>query len=298
MAEIDNSSKQKGVLMVVLAAVLWGTLGPTIRGLTAVGAAPVPIGFWRALLAGIALAVWLALRDPAQLRVAWRDLPFFLAYGLISVALFYTVYPLAIQLSTVAVAAVLLYTAPAWVTLMSFFFFGEPLTVRKGIAVALTFAGAALVSGAYELSVLRTSGWGIAAGLASGLTYATFSIFGKAALRRYRPATTMLYSLGAGMLFLLPVALAQWQALVAPLQSAQGILLLLYIGLVPTVGSLMLYTTGLQTLNDAGRASIIATIEPLVAALLGYFLLAEALTRPQWLGGAFILAGVLLLRKE
>lgn len=281
--------------MVLLAAVLWGTLGPTFKGLNAVGAEPAHIGFWRALLACGLLGGWLALRRPALLRLERRDLPLFVAYGLISVAIFFVIYPAAVQRSTVAVAAVLLYTAPAWVALLAALLFGEALTWRKAGAIALAFVGTALVAGATDPAAMRANGWGVAAGLASGLTYAGFSLFGKAALRRYHPATTMFYALLFGALFLLPVVLRDWPPLVAPLQSSTGILLLLYIGLVPTTGSLMLYTTGLHRLNDAGRASILATVEPLVAALLGFLLLGETLEPTQWLGGALILAGIAIL---
>jgi drug/metabolite transporter, DME family len=140
--------------------------------------------------------------------------------------------------------------------------------------------------------------WGLLAGLASGITYATLGIFGKGALRRYSPPTAMLYALGVGTLFLALPVLRDPAPLLAPLQSGSGIALLLYVSLVPTAGSFLLYTTGLQRLNDAGRASVIATIEPLVAVLLGYFLLGEALAPWQWLGGALILLGVLILRGE
>ncbi len=293
-----DADRRQGWLMIAAAAILWGTLGPAFKGLGDMGVQPVQVGFWRALLAGSVFAIWLAARRPALLRIHPRHLPLFVAYGLVSVAIFFAVYTAAVQLSTVAIAAVLLYTAPAWVALMAFFFFREPLTGRKGIAIFLTFIGTALVAGAYDPSALRGNGLGIAAGLASGLTYAAFSIFGKAALRRYQPATAMLYALAFGAAFLLPLALRDWGSLVAPLGTLSGVALLLYVGLVPTAGSFILYTTGLQRLNDAGRASVIATIEPLVAALLGYLLLGEALAPAQWLGGAFILTGVLALRGD
>ncbi len=293
---MNEQSTRKGALLVALAAILWGTLGPSFRGLIAAGAEPLGIGFWRTLIGGAALVAWALWQRPALLRIERRALPLFLAYGLVSVAIFFWIYPTAVQLSTVAVAAVLLYTAPAWVALLAAFFFGEPLTARKGAAIVITFAGTVLVAGAYDLSALQANGWGVLAGLGSGITYALFSIFGKAALRRYSPVTAMIYALAFGALFLLPlVVLREWEPFVAPLRSARGVALLLYLGLVPTAGSMLLYSTGLQKLGDAGRASIIATIEPLVAALLGFLLLGEALAPVQWLGGALILAGVLSL---
>lgn len=293
-----DARRPQGWMLVAAAAILWGTLGPAFKGLGDLGVRPVQVGLWRAVLAGGVFFLWLALCRPTLLRIQARHLPLFVGYGVVSVAIFFVVYAAAVQLSTVAIAAVLLYTAPAWVALLAFFVFREPLTPRKGIAILMTFFGTALVAGAYDLSALRGNGWGITAGLASGITYAMFSIFGKAALRHYPPATAMLYALTFGALFLLPLALRDLASLVAPLRTPYGVALLLYVGLVPTAGSFALYSTGLQRLNDAGRASVIATIEPLVAALLGYVVLGEALAAAQWLGGAFILAGVLVLQGD
>ncbi len=281
----------RGALRVLAASVLWGTLGPTFKGLLAAGAEPLHIAFWRTLIGGVALVLW-ALWRGQSLHVQRHNLPLLLVYGLVSVAVFFTIYPTAVSLSSVTVAAVLLYTAPAWVALLAALVFREPLTARKLLSIAITFVGIALIAGAYNPSAFRANGWGILAGLGSGITYALFSIFGKAALRHTSPVTTMIYTLAFGGLFLLPFALRDGAPLVAPLRSPAGIALLLYIGLVPTAASMLLYTSGLQRLGDAGRASILATVEPLVAALLGYLLLGEALSPPQWLGGALILSGV------
>src|SRR3990170_1702919 len=107
-----------------------------------------------------------APRDP--FRPAPGDLPLFAGYGLIGVAVFMTVYLTAIRLSTVAAAAMLLYTAPAWVTLLARLFFHEPLSRRKVAAVLLTVTGSALVVRAYDPAALRLNLAGILAGLAAG----------------------------------------------------------------------------------------------------------------------------------
>jgi len=286
-----------GAWMVVAAAVLWGTLGAVFKILGACGASPVAIGFWRALLAGVVLAGTTLLRR-GSLRVARADAGLFIAYGFVSVAVFYAMYPLAVHLSTVAVAAVLLYTAPAWVALMAAAFLGERLTARRVGAIAVTFGGCALVAQVHDPSLLRGNVLGVAAGLASGLTYATMGIFGRAALRRYPPATVATWALLIGCAFLLPVGLSQGAPFWAVWGDAHASAWMLYAGLIPTAGSFLLYVKGLERLQDAGRASVLATIEPLVAALCGYLVWNEALAGWQWAGGALILAGVVWLTRE
>jgi drug/metabolite transporter (DMT)-like permease len=124
------------------------------------------------------------------------------------------------------------------------------------------------------------------------------SIFGRLSLRRYSPATAMVYALCIGALFLLPLAARESAAFWAGWSTPRAAALLLYAGLVPTTVSFLLYTTGLGLLQNAGRASVLATVEPLAAAISGYVVLGEALTAAQWLGGALILGGVLLLRRS
>lgn len=288
-----TGSHRWGTLLILTAALLWGTLGVTFRGLQELGATSVAIGFWRALIAAPVVGLYLGVTKPMHLRVLREDIPLMMAYGLVSVAMFFVVYAAAVQYASVAVAAVLLYTAPAWVIVLAALLFHESLTLQKGIAVVLTFIGVALMAGVADINNLSVGFLGLVTGLGAGFTYATFSLFGKAALKRYTPDTTIFYGLLFGALFLLPFVLwREWDAFVAPLGSPQGWGLLLYMGILPTAGSFWLYMAGLSYLNDAGRASVLATLEPVVAAALGYLLLNEGLNVIQMVGGALVLVGI------
>lgn len=291
---MSEPNSQRGTVLVLAAALLWGTLGIAFRGLQELGATSVAIGFWRALIAAPVIGLILAVRAPSQFRLAVRDLPIMLGYGLISVALFFVVYPAAVQQSSVAVAAVLLYTAPAWVIVLAALIFRETITLQKGIAVLFTFIGVALVAGLTDVGNLQVSVWGLATGLGAGFTYATMSLFGKAALKQYAPTTTIFYGLLFGAICLIPFVGQEWNAFLAPLSSPQGWGWLLYMGILPTAGSFWLYMAGLNALGDAGRASVLATIEPVVAALLGFLLLQEGLSPVQLLGGGLVLIGIVV----
>jgi len=230
------------------------------------------------------------VRERRALRISASDAVLFAAYGAVSVAGFMTVYFTAIALTTVAAAAVLLYTAPAWVVLLARPLFGEPITRMKAGAVALVFAGCVLVAGLGPAAV-RLSPVGALAGLGAGLTYGLYSLFGKVALRRHSPLTTVVYSLGFGALFLLVASRG-----LAPVPAA-GVWALAYVIAVPTVAAYLLYIAGLRRV-EAGRASVVATVEPVVAALTGSLLLHEPFGLTQWIGAALVLAGVLLVQGE
>src|SRR5215212_772044 len=252
-----------GTGLVLLAAGLWGTLGTTYRlGIDQFGLTPETVVFYRAfftlLLVALGLVVWRRGR-----RLAWRDLGLLALYGVLGVTLFYLFYIYAVVLTGVTTAVVLLYTAPAWVTLLAWRIFGEPLRGRTLLALALAFAGSALVAGAYDPARLQVNALGMLCGLGAAFTYALYSIFGKLVIRRGVPVPLMMFWMflvgSAGL------ALAQPPArLLAPGPRPLAWLMLLALALGPTLGALAAYTAALRHL-DASAASIIATFEPLVA---------------------------------
>jgi drug/metabolite transporter, DME family len=303
----------RGVLLVLLAAGLWGTLGTLYTyGTDAFGLTPLAIVFWRAALAAIMLAIGLLVARPvlgggwSRLRVRSADLPIFLAFGLLGVTAFYLLYIYAVVLVGVAVAVVLLYTAPVFVAVMSWRWLGEGFGAKKVAALLLTLAGSALVARAYDPALLQVNIVGILCGLGSAFTYALYSILGKLSLRRGYPISTMsFYVYLIGALGLLAVALVVPRAgvegapsgpalLVPPGMDASAWVLLGVIALLPTIGSLYAYTSGLRYL-DAGVASILATFEPVVAILLAYFVVHEQIELMQLVGGGLVVAAVLLL---
>jgi drug/metabolite transporter (DMT)-like permease len=210
-----------------------------------------------------------------------------------------TVYFAAIELATVATAAVLLYTAPAWVVVLARVMFHEPITRMKAAAVALACVGCALVIGlagpgagaASTGPAMRLGAAGLLAGLGAGLTYALYSIFGKTALRRHSALTTVVYSLAFGALFLI-VANGG-----LPRPPAASLASLAYVTLFPTAAAYLLYIGGLQWV-EAGRASVVATLEPVVAAVAGGFVLHEPFGTLQWIGAALVISGVVLVQAE
>ncbi len=282
-----------GYGLVLAAAVLWGSLGIAVRIISAAGVGALEASTWRAGLAFAGALVASAAAHRGHLRVDLGDLLLFAAYGFVSIALFFLAYFTAIELTTLATAAILLYTAPVWVTVLSAALFGEDLSASKLTALLLAFAGCALVVRAHDPAALRPNLPGVLAGLASGLTYGLYSVFGKVALRRHPPLVVLTYALGFGTLFLALGAMAAGvpPERLAPSHVARALPALLYLGLVATWLAQWLYVAGLRRVQ-ASRASIVATVEPVVAGLLGYAWFGEVLDGIQLLGGALVLVAV------
>jgi drug/metabolite transporter, DME family len=283
----------QGYGLVVVAATLWATIGVFYKALIGeYGLTPLAAAAFRGAVGGlILLAALLLLR--VDLRVRRRDWPIFLAYGIVGVALFFIVYVNAINLTGVAMAAVLMYTAPTWVALISWRLLGEHLGRNGVIALGLALCGAALVARVYDPALLMVNGLGILAGLASGLTYGLYSVFNKVLVRRYRPWVVQVYGLLIGALVL--VSITPQADLGRGFASVASLALLLGLGLIPTLLASLAFAVGVQWV-PVSVASILATLELAVATLLGYLFFGERLAVGQWFGAALILAAVLLLR--
>lgn len=270
---------------VLCAAILWGLIGPLSKLAFAAGMDTLEVAFWRTALAWCFFAVQAVATK--ETRVAARDVPAVVGFGVVCIAGLFGTYMVAVDAGGAALASVLLYTAPAWVALLSWLFLREPMGGFKVAAVVATVAGVAGVSFGPEL----TGGIGfgpkaVLFGLLSGVTYALYYIFGKCFLARYKTPTVFLYALPVGALVLLPFV-----HFTRP--TVQGLLPCLALAVLSTYGAYSVYYAGLKRL-EATRAAVVATLEPVVAAGLAYALFGECFGPMGYLGAGLIIASVLL----
>ncbi|BDQ35634.1 DMT family transporter [Pseudodesulfovibrio portus] len=277
-----------GLLYVLAAAFMWGMIGVFTKYILAEEVSALEIAFWRAIIG------WLFFLAHAlvagQARAHRKDLPALFGFGFVCVTMFYGAYQLAIRDVGMALAAVLLYTAPAWVALLSCIVLKERMTPIKAACVAMTIAGVAAISlgpklisdAAFDLNL-----FGLAAGLVSGFTYALYYILGKKFLYRYPTPTIFVYALPFGALLLLPFVDF------TP-KSVQAWMLLAGLALVTSYGAFSMYYAGLKRM-EATHASIIATFEPVVAAVLAFLLFGEKFSLPGYLGSTLIIGAVFLV---
>ncbi len=274
------------------AAVLWALLGVFSQRLLASGVPAIEVAFWRAALASPLFIAHAAKVGALRLRA--RDLPAFVGFALVGVTLFYASLNLAIDAGGVSLAFVLLYTAPAFVAVLAAVFLGERLTRLKVALVGLSMVGVALVSTAGGQGVTPTPA-AVTWGLTAGLSYASYYVFGKWALRRYRPVTIFAVVMPVGALGLLPFV--GFEVLLLPFGSVWLDLLLM--GVLSTYLAYYLYYSGLRSV-EATRAVLVATVEPVLAAVLAAVLFGERLGPAGVLGGALVLIAATLasVRRE
>lgn len=287
--------EKKASLKIVAAAALWGCIGMFLKLLTAAGLTSMQGVALRSMVGVAFYGLFLFLTDRNALRVHIRDCGWFFGTGVCSLLFFNWCYFNAITLSSMSVAAVLLYTAPVFVTLMSAVFFREAVTPVKVTALIVTFAGCVLVTGLFPLGQETISPPVILFGLGSGFGYALYSIFGKFVLEKYAPSAVTFYTMLFCTLFALPLSALHTN--LAALQDWRAWAGALGVGLLCCAMPYHLYTTGLRD-AEPGKAAILATLEPFVAAGLGILLFREAVTPYKLLGMAAILGAVVLLNKK
>ncbi|ACV21600.1 threonine and homoserine efflux system [Slackia heliotrinireducens] len=279
-------------LFVLLAATLWGTMGIFVHGLDEAGLQTMDKVFLRSLVAVAMIAAYMLAFDRSAFKVRPRDLWCFFGTGICSMVFFNFCYFQTIMHVSMSLAAVLLYTAPAFVLVMSHFLFSESLTGRKILVLAIVFVGCVLATGALGGDLSVAPQW-VLVGLGAGFGYALYSIFGRFALDKgYSSATITLYTFvfatAGSALGAHPV---QDVALVA---SDGGLfLLILALGLVNTVLPYILYNNGLKHM-DTGKAAILATIEPVAATLFGIAFFGEVPSLAGVIGMAMVIGGIVL----
>ncbi len=290
------STHGRGYAAALVAITLWATTGLLIRVLVVDYAlTPLLLAWWRNVLVTVALAplFWRqGVRFPSG---QGRFLAF---YGLV-LAVFNVVWIASVQANGAAAATVLLYSSAAFTVLLAWPLLGEPLTVRKLLAVAASLAGSALVSGAYTLAAWQGRTGGIVLGLLSGLMFAAYGLTGRAsAQRRIGPWVALFYAFAWASVFQgainflpwLPQHAVSWRDF-APHLPLMGWLVLLVLSLGPTLMGFGFYNTALKHL-PAGTVNLLATLEPVMTAVMAYVLLGERLTGVQLAGSALILAAV------
>lgn len=277
-------SRVRPELLIVGAAVLWGTTG-TAQDLGDVDASPVAVGTVRILLGGLLLAL-LASRSPRPTG-PW---PAYVV-GAVAVAGYQASFFAAVDRSGVALGTlVAIGSGPVFTGIAALLASGERPVSRWYAATGLAVVGCGLLLAPGGDSALDAAGLGLA--LAAGLSYAVYTVAAKTVLDRDVPGPTVMAAFFVGgAVLLLPALLV---ADTGGLLSGRGIAMELWLGVSTTALSYLLFSAGLRRL----RASTVATLslaEPLTAAVLGVLVLRERPGVTAALGAALLLSGLVVI---
>ncbi|WP_409288871.1 DMT family transporter [Peribacillus sp. SCS-37] len=281
-------------ILILAAGILWGIIGVFVRELREWGLSAMDIVAVRAALAAAILLLGGILFKRKEMKIKLADSYLFAGTGICSMVFFNWCYFTAIDKLGISLSAILLYTAPAFVLMLSALIFKERLTKLKAVLVLVTLAGCTFAAG----TDLRSDSFewaGSLIGVGAGAGYALYTIFAKAALRKYSSYTISLYTFIFAIIPLAPMT--HFWGKLPPISnggfwgSAAGL------GLLSTVLAYLLYTAGLKGL-EGSKASMLASIEPVTAVTAGFFLFGDSLTAVQLAGAILVISAVLAISAE
>lgn len=291
-----------GYAMVAIAATLFAVNGSVSKVVLDSGLSSLELAQIRATCAALGLLIFLAAFARSVLRVSRRELLFLAAFGVVGVALVQWLYFVAIHNLPVGVALLIEFTAPLFVALFARFVYKEHIRQRIWVAVILCIVGLGVVVEVWAGVAFSTVGVTAALGGAFALT--AYLLMAERERRHRDPVSLSFY----GFLF----AAILW-AFVQPLWefpfdvlgetvSLQGNLsehsapVWFLVGFIVVIGTMVTFSllTGALRHISATRASIVATLEPVIATVIAWIWLGETFGATQLIGGAVVLAGIFL----
>ena len=289
---------------IVGAAVCWGLTGIFTRTLTGYGFDAEQIQFVRVASTLVFMTIACFVVSVRSFRIKLKDLWVFLGSGLLSVTMFGMAYMNAQQQMSLSLAVVLLYTSPIWVVLLSAVLFKERITGGKIAALVLVAGGAVFTVGLIGGEISATP-FGLLLGLISGFGYALYSIFTRFAYNKGYAALTVtfytfLFSTIATSFFCdVPGLIEKTLHPTAEMLAAGGSTLTIFawqmgMGALTCFLPYVLYSQGLKDVEN-GKASILASMEMVVATLISVAIYAEPFTWMNGIGIVLVFAGIVAM---
>ncbi|MEU7633371.1 EamA family transporter [Nocardia sp. NPDC049220] len=280
--------------------VLFASSGPLAAAVMAAGWSPAAVTSVRIVSAAVLLVPVVAVLRPQALRFGRADLWLLFAYGLLGVAGVQLLFFVAVARVPVGVAMVLVNVAPALVALWVRVVRGTRLPGPAWVGIGMALGGSALVTQMWQGAGLDRLG--VAAGLGAAICSAGYFLLGEHGVGRHDSfgLTAAGLAIGAVMVaavvppWTLPAGLLTNAAVLGGLRAPVWLVLLV----LAVAGTVLPYLTGLRALRDlpAVLASVLALVEPLVAAVLAWLLLGQAIGPTQLAGAAILLTGAVLVQ--
>ena len=279
-----SSRARVGYVLLALAAFFWGLNGPFARHFFSLGLTVPELAFLRCATGVFCFGLHAVLRK--EWRITATDFPKLLFFGMACMGLFTLSYQTSVHESGAALAVVLLYTAPAWVALLSRVFLKHRLSRRTLAAIGVAMAGVFLITLTGSPDT-RLSWFGVTTGLVSAFLYALHFPWNFHWRSIYSPVVLYAYATLGGAVFLFPFVEFTARPVLVWLQVFPGLALSTYL-------PYLCYGLGMRSVNPT-PAAVIVNLEPVVACLVAYLWWNEQFTLSGWLGAGLVIGAVFLM---
>jgi drug/metabolite transporter (DMT)-like permease len=281
-------SPRLGYALAAIAATMWAVNGSLARLVLDEGVSAMHLSQLRSTLSFLLLLGFLALFKRDDLRVRRGEIPALAYLGVAGLAGVHATYFLAIERLDVGVALAIQYLGPLLLLLYLRFFRHQPLAPSLWGAVALSAVGSFFVVEAYDASGI--DGVGLIWAFLAAVFFALYLVLSERAGTRHKPHTTLTWAFGFTTLFWLVVR-PPWTFPFDRFDDAGTLLLGLGVAIVGTLIPFVLIVTAVRHI-PAERAAVVSTLEPVLAAVLAWPLLDQALAAPQILGIVLVVVAV------
>lgn len=285
----------KAYIYIILAGIGFGFLGIFGRWAFESGLNVEQLLSFRFLMASFILWIGLFFYKKELIVISVHQILISIFLGMFGYAVFSTLYFKAIMGLSVSLAALLLFTFPALVNVINFLFYKIKLNSRQIVSLIMTMTGLVfLVWG----PVFIESWVYVVYALLAAVSYSLYVVVSGRTQKYVNPLSSSLYVITAAAVTLLVYGYSKSSLSLEDLShlTAQQILIIMGISVICTIIPITLFLKGLQTI-PSGTASIIVTIEPVIATIAGFFLLNESLTFNHFVGMSLIVFSLITNRK-
>ena len=286
-------------ILPILCGIFWGGGGIFIRRLMELNINSFTVVSSRVIVASIIFFICVFLYDRSLIKIKLKDLWIFVSAGILGILGLNICYNEAVKQLSLSLSAVLLSLSPIFVLIFANIFFKEKITVKKIVCMILALLGCFFASGVLETNetneTMQWTYFGIFIGFMWAFFYGLYSIFSKLAIRRnYNTLTVTLYALISIAIISLPFT--NWKTLSnVVVENGSGMLVfMLFHSLCTSVFPYAFFTIALGHM-DAGKASILASGEPIAAMIFGVFFYHEIPTVLSVIGVLLTLTALTLL---
>ena len=287
------SKTQKGILLATLTPILWGLMSIPIRTLNEYGITGQDLAFFRCAISGIGLFIfnWFVSRE--TLKINLKGLFLCLCYGCFCYGISFTAYAMAVERIPVAVAMVLMFLCPVWVSLLNRIIFKEKLLPINTLSIVICLIGAVLVSDVLAVKEAKMDVFGIVCALINGLGAGLQLIIPRYFEKEYSKNTFVVYGFiaSACMLALFTNFGVVGNAVTeSPCRVLSNLVLL---SVVCTLIANYVFVIAASYI-DSTLVSILSALEVVVGSLVGILIYKETMSLPQSIGAVIIVIGALL----
>ncbi len=259
---------------------------------------PFVVAFFRYVISALILSLiaWSLSRKPDAVKILSADKKKIIILGFVIVVLNQTLFLVGQKYTTAAHGGLLFALTPIFVYVMAMKHLGETWIIKKGLGVALAVGGSAVIIFENGFSFNYDILFGDAIIILAVIAWAGYTVYGKPLVEKYGAFRITAYTIIAGTFMYLPFGIYKYLTTDLSQITLEGWLGILYISILTSVVGYSLWYWLIKYM-EATRAAVLVNIQPIIAGILGYYMLNEAISAHFIIGGLVILSGVYVTQK-